>query len=272
MSLGHVSKARAVWGVDWIRAVKELAWAARYLNWELRSLRSASCVVVPSPREVAFVSRYTRRPVLAVRNLASDLVDLTGVLPAAEAPLGVLFMGDMRFESNRHAARFLAREVWPKLRRRLGPDLRPQLVLGGWAAGTLVGDAVPAGDPDFVVMSDVPDVSELFSACRVVTVPIFFGGGSPHKVFEAAASGRPVICSRYVASTLEAAGESGFFVTDSADDYARHLASLLSDPELLCERQRQAGAWVREHYSLAAWNRDMNAVGHALGIAEELVA
>jgi glycosyltransferase involved in cell wall biosynthesis len=210
--------------------------------------------------------------VVAVRNLASDVVDLSGVRPAAEAPPNVLFMGDMRFETNRMGAAFLAREVWPRLDAELVRKLRPRLVLGGWAADTLVGDVIHADDPDMVVMPNVPEVSELFSQCQIVAVPVFFGGGSPHKMMEAAASGRPVICSRYAASTLEAIEESGFTVTDSASEVAKQIGALLRDSDLAGRRQRQASGWVKKHYSLDAWNRDMNDVGRALGIQEPLVA
>jgi hypothetical protein len=272
LSMAHLSKARVTWKVDGLRAAKEAAWAMRYFNWEVRSLRTASCAVVPSRREIGFVSGYTRRPVVAVRNLASDVVDLSGVRPAAEAPPNVLFMGDMRFETNRMGAAFLAREVWPRLDAELVRKLRPRLVLGGWAADTLVGDVIHADDPDMVVMPNVPEVSELFSQCQIVAVPVFFGGGSPHKMMEAAASGRPVICSRYAASTLEAIEESGFTVTDSASEVAKQIGALLRDSDLAGRSQRQASGWVKKHYSLDAWNRDMNDVGRALGIQEPLVA
>lgn len=268
LSLAHLLHSRTLAGESAIKAGKELAWAARYLNWEVRSLRKATCVVVPSSREVRFVSRFVRGPVRMVRNIVSDLVDLSGVRAASDSPPAVLFMGDMRFEPNRHAARFLARDVWPRLRRRLDGAMRPKLLLGGWEAASLLIDSVPAGDADVIVRSDVNEVSDLFHDCQVVAVPVFFGGGSPHKVMEAAASGRPVICSSYVASTLEAVEESGFFVCDSADDYARHLAELLSDQELACRRQRQARLWAETHYSIDAWVADVNELGRTVGVGE----
>jgi glycosyltransferase involved in cell wall biosynthesis len=91
-------------------------------------------------------------------------------------------------------------------------------------------------------------------------------------MMEAAASGRPVICSRYAASTLEAIEESGFTVTDSASEVAKQIGALLRDSDLAGRSQRQASGWVKKHYSLDAWNRDMNDVGRALGIQEPLVA
>jgi glycosyltransferase involved in cell wall biosynthesis len=268
LSLAHMLHSRSLAGEDPIMAARELAWAVRYLNLEVQSLRKATCVVVPSSREVRFVSRFVQRPVRMVRNMVSDLVDLSAVRPAAGAPMAVLFMGDMRFAPNRHAARFLARDVWPRLRRRLDGAIQPKLLLGGWEASSLVGDSVPAGDADVIVRSDVAEVTDLFNECRIVAVPVFFGGGSPHKVMEAAASGRPVICSTYVASTLEAVDESGFFVCDSADDYARHLTVLLSDHDLACRRQAQAREWAITHYSIDAWIADVNELGRTIGVGE----
>jgi glycosyltransferase involved in cell wall biosynthesis len=161
---------------------------------------------------------------------------------AVPAPVGrtavgdppvVLFPGTLRYPPNAEGARFLVREVAPRLRE-LVPAVRIRLV--GTTAPALADlDAPPA----VTLVGQVPDIAAELSGADVVVVPLRFGSGTRLKVLEAFAQRVPVVSTTLGAEGLGVRDGVHLLVADTAEDLAAACARLLSDEAL---RARLTGA------------------------------
>jgi glycosyltransferase involved in cell wall biosynthesis len=147
--------------------------------------------------------------------------------PAADRPLAphdLLFVGNLSYRPNADGARWLCREVLPRLEGStvalVGSRPRPDVV-------------ELAADRGVTVAADVPDVAPWYRSASVAVVPIRAGGGTRIKVLEALAHRRPVVATTAGGRGLELAGSDGPILTaDTADAFAAACRRLLDDPAL----------------------------------------
>lgn len=154
--------------------------------------------------------------------------------PGHVRDIDCIFTGDMRYPPNREAASWLAREVLPRIRRR-SPSLRAVFV--GRNAAKLDLDGVE-------VAGDVSDVGAYLRRAKVALVAAR-GTGSPFKTLEAAANGAAIVARPWAVDCygMEA------LRAETADEFAEHAISLLSDDVLRAERARAAVPALLEHRS-----------------------
>jgi glycosyltransferase involved in cell wall biosynthesis len=175
--------------------------------------------------------------------------------PAAEEEDTLLFTGTFAHLPNRDAARWLAAEIMPAVRRQ-----RPRALL------RIVGHRPPPevlglAGPGVEVIADAPNIEPYLAAAAAVVAPVRSGGGMRMKVLEALAKGKAV-----VTTPLGAEGFTGFgtepplAIAADAAGIAAAAAELLGDPE----RRRRLGADARRfaeaHHSPAAWAERLEAV------------
>jgi glycosyltransferase involved in cell wall biosynthesis len=170
-----------------------------------------------------------------------------GVAIGPEPPRGrgavVAFSGRLGYRPNCLAARRLAEEIWPLVRRAV-PEAT--LVLGG-------ADAPPGilglhGRGGVVVESPVADMAALLRRARAVAVPVDLGTGTPNKLFEAFEAGAAVVASEAAVSRASAAGEAPpAVVARSNEEFAEALVLWLRDPVRADADGTRGRAWAERH-------------------------
>lgn len=141
---------------------------------------------------------------------------------------GLLFVGSYRHPPNVDAARWLADEIFPRVRRHL-PDAVLHLVGGDAPA-----EVAALGDrPGIVFHGHVPDLQPLLHAARISVAPLRYGAGVKGKVNQALAQGLPVVAT--------SCAVEGMFLTDGVD-------VLVAD-----DAEAFAAAVVRLHQDAALW-------------------
>ena len=139
----------------------------------------------------------------------------------------------------RDIALWLAREVWPRVRR-MWPGARL----------TLAGRDPPASiaalaAPDVRVPGALDDLRPCYARASLVVAPIFWGSGVRIKLLEALACGLPVVTTALAAEEIALADQqSGLFAQRPAD-FAAAIVRLLGDTALR-ERVGAAGRAVVE--------------------------
>ena len=135
-------------------------------------------------------------------------------------PPVVLFQGTLRYPPNAEAARFLVRDVVPRLAG-LVPGVRVRLV--GTGSPALAGLDDP---PAVTLVGQVPDMADELAGADLVVVPLRFGSGTRLKVLEAFAQRVPVVSTTLGAEGLSAADGVHLLVADRVAGLAVRVAGV----------------------------------------------
>jgi glycosyltransferase involved in cell wall biosynthesis len=147
------------------------------------------------------------------------------IQPPADAQT-VLFLGSYLYPPNRDAARWLAREIWPRVRSR-HPQAR--LVLAGTdpmrRIARLADPSLGIETPGFV-----EDAVAVTRQATLTVVPLRIGGGVRLKILEALANERPLVTTPLGAEGLSLTPGEHALTAESAEDFADAVSGLLADP------------------------------------------
>jgi polysaccharide biosynthesis protein PslH len=221
-------------------ALRGRRWLGALSLWlyELRALRQCDLVIALSAEDAAALRRWLPRLPIEYVPSGVDLREWPDCFdPRAQDE--VLFVGNYLHPPNLEGARWLAQEVWPRVRR-----LRPTVRL------TLAGRAPPPqiaalAAPDIRVPGDLPDLRPIYARSSLVAAPIFWGSGVRIKLLEAMACGLPIVTTALAAEGIDLRqGESALFA-EQPDAFAAAIVRLLDD-RALRERMGAAGRAVVE--------------------------
>ena len=162
---------------------------------------------------------------------------------AVADPPTVLFQGTLRYPPNAEAARFLVREVAPRLRL-LVPGVRIRLV--GMTAPAMAALDDP---PAVSLVGQVPDITDELSIADLVVVPLRFGSGTRLKVLEAFAQKVPVVSTTLGAEGLGVEDGVHLLLADTADELAAACARLLENGPLRGQLVERAHELFVERYA-----------------------
>jgi glycosyltransferase involved in cell wall biosynthesis len=164
----------------------------------------------------------------------------------------VAFLGNYTHQPNVDAAKRLAVDVMPHLRRR---HTGVQLALAGAHMPTeILGEAAA----DIEVRGYVVDADAFLGEAAVVLAPVREGGGMRMKVLHAMALGRPVVTTSLGAEGL--GPEAPLVVVDDDDGLARETARLLDDADARARLGARARAYAAEQHSPEAYARRLEAL------------
>jgi len=167
--------------------------------------------------------------------------------PGADPPV-LVFFGNLGYFPNVEAARFVATEVLPRVRRQV-PRARLLLVGARPAAGV----RRLAGLEGVEVRGPVPRMADALHEGAVAVLPMFTGTGMKNKVLEAMAAGTPVVANALgIAGIAGARAGEHHLEAEGAAALAAAVVGLLCSPD---ERGRLAHAGrslVRDAFSWEA--------------------
>jgi GT2 family glycosyltransferase/glycosyltransferase involved in cell wall biosynthesis/SAM-dependent methyltransferase len=152
------------------------------------------------------------------------LVDGVEAVPNGRS--GVLFVGSFNHVPNQDAAKWLATEIMP-LVRRSRPDAVAHIVGSNPPDEilTLAGEGVE-------VHGWVPELDPVYRDARVVVAPLRFGAGVKGKVGEALACGVPVVATSLAAEGMHLEHGESVLIGETARELADHLVTLLDDDKV----------------------------------------
>jgi sugar transferase (PEP-CTERM/EpsH1 system associated) len=200
--------------------------ARRLLQVELALAAEADLVLVSTAREAEdLLARGGVPRRLEVLPHGTDWRAFATLPPASSAPPVLGFLGQMDYAPNVRAARELAEQVLPRVRRKV-PDARLR-ILGRAPAPEL--RRLAGADPHVEVVGAVDSVPEALAGLAAFAAPLRTGRGLASKLLEALAAGRPLVLTPWAARSL--LGEAGrdYIVADAPQAQAEALAGLLVD-------------------------------------------
>ncbi len=206
-------------------------------TFEDDTFRAATLVTCVTEADAAYVRAQGQPAVRVIRNGAS-VSKLPFLPPSRRTGLEVLFVAYYSWPPNIKAARFLAREVMPRVWQQ-EPSAR--LVLCGRSPGI---EVALLQRPGIEVTGTVPSIQPYLDRAAVFANALFEGAGSSLKVLEPLACGLPLIST--------AVGVRGFGLTpgrhyvaaEDADGFARAILAQFRDRAGADERARAGRAFA----------------------------
>jgi len=244
----------------------------RLLHWAQRRVVQWHESRIGKRVRVTFATSTVDRDALVRMNRSGRFVvvpngvDLNYFRPRPRVSFGgpprIFFVGTMYYRPNYLAARFLARDVFPLIRREV-PDASCHL-----AGKTNEEDYSELHRPGMGVFMHgfVDDVRPHLEESQILVAPLRVGSGTRIKILEAMASGTPVVSTTIGAEGLECTHEENILLADTTEDLAAACVRLLRDREE-CVRLGTAGRrLVEQKYSWDASGEVLRSeIGRALG-------
>jgi len=204
-----------------------------------------------APLEAAAMSFRFGIEVSVVRNSVPLVGDVARVL---DEPPVLLYVGNLTYPPNIHAASVLAIEVLPLVQ----AALRRPVNLA------LVGPYVPSGPvaglarlPGVRLHGYEPDLAPAYSRASVVVAPLFYGAGTSIKLLEAFAHGVPVVTTRTGARGFPLHDGEHLLLGERPQEIADAVERVLRDPGFGSSLAAAARRFVEAQHSASAGEAEM---------------
>jgi len=209
----------------WIGKIRALLNSVSMGRWESRyAERFDRCTTVSDIERQLLIKDNPRLRVEVIPNG----VDIQKYKPlrAANALPALLFIGNMSYAPCADAALYFCREIFSKIRRKIG-------TANLWIVGRDPGSAVMQLDGDGIhVTGRVDDVIPYYRQSAVCVVPLRAGGGTRLKILEGMARGRPVVSTTIGSEGLEVVDGEHLLIADNPEQFAEKTVRLLTDRQL----------------------------------------
>ncbi len=153
----------------------------------------------------------------------------------------VLYVGNFTWLQNREAVKILVEKVWPLIIQKL-----PKAKL--WIIGKDAAKFFPNLANKDIRVEEVKDIRTVYQQASILVAPIYGGGGTRYKNFEAFASGLPVITTSIGIGGTEAKDGEHVIIRDDPLSISDALISLLEDRDLYEKIAKNAKDLVKNKY------------------------
>jgi glycosyltransferase involved in cell wall biosynthesis len=226
-------------------------------------MQSVDCVIVHSPFEAKLLREAD--PALQVEVVPWTVRPRPTPRPFAERA-GTAFLGYFGHPPNVDAARYLAKDIVPLLRRRL-PEVTTYLI------GSLLPDDLAKSQvPGLAPLGFVPVLGDILHKLRCTIVPLRFGAGIKGKVLESFAHGLPCVLSELAAEGLELPGDLAWLVACSPKEYVEKLVRVHEDGAFNRKLSEAGLAYIERRNSAGAVRRALEVAVNGAPEVQRLAA
>ena len=207
---------------------------------ELALIRKADVTLVVSPVEQGLLGELLPEAKVMVLSNMHELKPRGKSFAERE---GLVFIGGFRHPPNADAMLWYAREILPRLREKL-PGVKTYVV-GSDVPPTIKKLAAE----DFIVTGYVPDITPLFTGCRVSISPLRYGAGVKGKINLAMSYGVPVVATKSSIEGMHLTPGSDVLVGDDPEAFADAVARVYNDEQLWESLAAGGRENIRTHFS-----------------------
>jgi polysaccharide biosynthesis protein PslH len=245
----QIALSQTAWRHRW----RGLADAAKFARHERRLLGKCSLLVTCSEIDRARLFDLGSVSWATVRPNGVDLDEYAFQVPPMGPPV-VVMTGTLGYEPNRDAALWIAREIWPLVRRHR-PDAVFRLV-GAQAPPDVRELDSPADGIE--VVGEVPEILPHLRQAQVFLMPLRLGSGTRLKGLQAMAAGCPVVSTSRGLEGLTGLSDAVALVRDEPDRLAIATVELLDDSDRRVRQAMTARRYVEERYSWTSIVADLH--------------
>lgn len=210
-------------------------------HWELKYWQKATRVVAMSEEDKTIMEVQVPSIVVEiVPNGVDSKYFMQKVSKKSQTPV-ILYVGNFTWLQNREAVDVLVRKVWPIIK---GAFSKAKLWIIGKEAKVFFNNL----ESDDIRVDQVSDIRQVYQEASVLVAPIYGGGGTRYKNFEAFASGLPVITTSIGIGGTKARDGVEVIIRDNPDEIAEATLNLLKDKKLYNKIAVNARNMVKDKY------------------------
>ena len=188
---------------------------------ERRAARLADVTVAVSQAEVDHITSVagTQLSTMVIPTIHAAVEDI----PGFDNRNGILFVGGFQHDPNVDAAKFLVREILPRVESKIGSV--PVTIVGSRPTQEihdLQSDSVS-------VLGWVEDLHPVYASHRFVVAPLRYGAGVKGKIGEALCNGVPVVTTPVGIEGYEVRAGHDILIGETADELADLIAQAYND-------------------------------------------
>jgi glycosyltransferase involved in cell wall biosynthesis len=232
------SKLEALSGA--VRSEVEEAHSTLIRAYENSAFHAAALVTCVTEAEADYVRSQGQPAVRVVRN-GAVVHRQSFTPPSRRTSQEILFVGTFFWPPNARAARFLAREVMPRVWQE---EPAARLVLCGRSPRI---DVALLKRKGIEVTGTVASVQPYLDRAGVFANALFEGVGSSLKVLEALVNGIPLISTAVGVRGFALSPDRHYVAAEDADSFARAILAHFRDRGAADERARAGRAFAEEH-------------------------
>lgn len=157
----------------------------------------------------------------------------------------LLFIGTLNWYPNIEAVRFIAHELWPKLKAAL-PGISVDII-GTQPPEDIVN--ISNTDNNFNVHGFVDDILPYMDKAAVYVCPVMDGGGTKLKVLDALSMGKALVAHEIACEGINVKNGKNVIFAKSVDEYVVAIKQLIENNELRRTMGLEARKLVEEEYA-----------------------
>lgn len=170
----------------------------------------------------------------------------------------ILYLGNFTWLQNREAVKVLIDRIWPNIKKQI-PDSSL------WIIGKDAKNFFKNLESERIRVDEVEDVREVYQTAAVLVAPIYGGGGTRYKNFEAFASGLPVVTTSIGIGGTDARDGIEVVIRDKPEEIANAAVDLIKDPNKSRKIAENAKKLVKEKYSWDQISQKLSQIYEGLG-------
>jgi polysaccharide biosynthesis protein PslH len=154
----------------------------------------------------------------------------------------VLYFGNLGWSPQADAARYFHDAILPAIWERM-PDVRLYIV------GQNPPNSIKRLRGERVIVTGfVPDMRDYLGRATVVVMPLRIGAGTKHRVLQALAMQKALVCTSVAAEGIDLIHGETALITDQPREFASYTLRLLQDPDLRVELGTRGRKLILDRY------------------------
>lgn len=211
--------------------------------WEKYYWQQAKRLAAMSEDDRQFIENHTKNLKVDVVANGVDIEYFTKTNKQKNKNPTVLFVGQFKWLPNRDATIFLVREIWPKIKSKIGN-------VKLWIVGRNPPKRIlEFRGADIKVDGAVEDIRVAYGKADVLLAPIRNGRGTKYKILEAMATKTPIVGTKLAIEGLEIKDGQEAYIAESPNDLAQKTIRILKDPKLGEKLADAAYNLVQQNYN-----------------------
>ena len=199
--------------------------ARKMFHYERKALARFRHIIAVSEHDKALMREMAPAAQITVVPTGVDVGMYRRTSPAVDTPPTVMFLGSMDWPANSDGVTYFCEQVWPRV-----------VTAVPGATFRVVGRRPPAriqslASDSIEIVGGVDDVTPYLHSAAVFVVPLRIGGGTRLKIYEAMASGVPVVSTSVGAEGLDVTNGRDILLADDPVRFGDAVIHLLGHPE-----------------------------------------